>query len=499
MQRNQFFPLEDYLRPVESYSLLPFRFKRSPDGSVLVSNDVGEFIFLDAPTFDAFVSHRLDTSSSEYLNLRARYFLSDNRSSIHSRILASKYRTAKSFLDGYTKLHIFVITLRCDHSCPYCQVSRQSEDKLSYDMNIETAQRSVDLMLSVRAPAVTCEFQGGESLLNFHLLKEIVEYAIKRNESIGKAIDFVACTNLSTLTDEQLDYFKYRKIKVSTSLDGPKSLHDKNRPFSRGSSYDVVTRNIRRCQEALGKAQVSALMTTTRESLKWPKEIVNEYRRLELGSVFLRSLSPYGFATRTEKAIGYNARQFIEFYKEGLDYILEVNRAGETFPEAYAALVLQKILTPFPIGFVDLQSPSGAGMGVIVYNYDGDVYASDESRMLAEMGDTTFRLGNVHEDSYEEIFLGEAMQLIAAASCNESLAGCSDCVYQTYCGADPVNNYATQRDLFGNRAASQFCIKNMAIFDHLFSLLRKADSKTMDILWAWVNQSDVNETALSFS
>jgi hypothetical protein len=68
------------------------------------------------------------------------------------------------------------------------------------------------------------------------------------------------------------------------------------------------------------------------------------------------------------------------------------NRDGRTFPEIYATLILKKILTPYPTGYVDLQSPAGAGFGVVVYNYDGEVYASDEARMLAEMGDTGFRL-----------------------------------------------------------------------------------------------------------
>ena len=67
------------------------------------------------------------------------------------------------------------------------------------------------------------------------------------------------------------------------------------------------------------------------------------------------------------------------------------------------------MLTNEDPGYVDLASPARVGIGAIVYNYDGDVYASDEGRMLAEMGDTTFRLGNVLTDSYPEIFLSESL------------------------------------------------------------------------------------------
>jgi His-Xaa-Ser system radical SAM maturase HxsB len=261
-------------------------------------------------------------------------------------------------------------------------------------------------------------------------------------------------------------------------------------------SHAIVTRNIRRCQEALGKHAVSALMTTTRASLEHPKEIVDEYLRLDLGSIFIRELNPYGFAIKSASALGYSTEEFLVFYKQILDYILKINLDGRTFSESFATLVLTKILTPWPVGFVDLQSPSGVGLGVCVYNYDGDVYASDESRMLAEVGDTTFRLGNVLEDSYDEIFFGETMQSIAAAFCNEALAGCSDCAYQGYCGADPVRHYRTQGDIFGNRASSDgFCKKNMTVIKHLLTLIDKGDDDLERVFWAWITREDVNRLA----
>lgn len=69
--------------------------------------------------------------------------------------------------------------------------------------------------------------------------------------------------------------------------------------------------------------------------------------------------------------------------------------------EEFAAIILRKILTPWCTGFVDLQSPAGIINSVLVYNYDGYLYASDESRMLAEEGDYTFRIGSVKE-CYED-------------------------------------------------------------------------------------------------
>ncbi len=123
-------------------------------------------------------------------------------------------RTKRSFLDGFTKLHIFVTTLRCNQSCQYCQVSRRNEGAGDFDMTEDVLRRSVELMLDGPARHVTMEFQGGEPLLNFDLLAEAVTYAKARNITRGKRIDFVVCTNLSILEDRHLDFFKEHCVQV---------------------------------------------------------------------------------------------------------------------------------------------------------------------------------------------------------------------------------------------------------------------------------------------
>ena len=74
------------------------------------------------------------------------------------------------------------------------------------------------------------------------------------------------------------------------------------------------------------------------------------------------------------------------------------------------------MLTPYGTGTSIFNLRTGAGINVLVYNYDGDAYATDESRMLAEMGDHTFRLGNVHTHGHRDIFTGDPfLNLITSA------------------------------------------------------------------------------------
>ena len=139
-------------------------------------------------------------------------------------------------------------------------------------------------------------------------------------------------------------------------------------------------------------------MTTTQLSLQHPREIVDEYVRQAFHTIFLRPISPFGFAVKTRRRTGYEMDAFLDFYRTGLDHILEINRGGYNLVEIYTKILLEKLLTPHGTGYVDLQSPSGAGLSVLVYNYDGDVYATDEARMQhrEKQGEAALHRGFVH-------------------------------------------------------------------------------------------------------
>ena len=81
-------------------------------------------------------------------------------------------------------------------------------------------------------------------------------------------------------------------------------------------------------QEGLGPDRVSALMTTTEASLDRAHEIIDTYADLGLRNVFLRPISPYGFALRRARRAGYDVARWLEFYEAGLDYIIDLNRRG---------------------------------------------------------------------------------------------------------------------------------------------------------------------------
>lgn len=490
---RSFFPLTDFAASGSSYRLLPFRFHHLDRETEVLVNECGEFLFAPSGTARKVLKREIASGSDLYKTLKAKHFIYDDYSSPLLDVLASKYRSKYDFLPGSTKLHIFVVTLRCDHSCHYCQVSRQTMNRGEYDMTPEMVEAAVAIMLDSPAEYITMEFQGGEPLLAFDVIQHAVSIARPGAVQKNKYLDIVITSNLAYLTDEILDYCKREKIKLSTSLDGPAFIHNANRPRPGNNSYQMAIDGIKRARKALGSEQVAALMTTTQFSLQHPKEIIDEYVRQSFHSIFLRPISPYGFAVKTQRRTGYEMDEFLDFYKTGLEHILEINRKGYNLVEIYSKILLQKILTPHGTGYVDLQSPSGAGLSVLVYNYDGDVYATDEARMLAEMDDRTFRLGNVLQDSRAQILTSPAFVQVLEAACNQSLPGCSDCAFQSYCGADPVYHHAVQGDMIGYRPTSGFCKKNMEIIKHLFGLLRTGNSEIQNILWGWITERNLAE------
>lgn len=473
---SKFLPFAEYDAAQDGqYQLLPFKFTPLDDQRYILTNMVGEFAVVERGTVHALARHTLRPSHADYHRLKSQHFLKDADSGVAIDLLTLKTRTRYSRLANFTGLHIFVVSLRCEHSCPYCQVSRQSDDRVAFDMSQETAAKGLDLVFRSPSPALKIEFQGGEPLLAFSLIKTIVAAAEERNQTAQRNLQFVITTNLALLSDEVLEFCKAHGILISTSLDGPADLHNKNRPRPGRDSYERTVAGIAKVREVLGPDGVSALMTTTRASFGRAREIVDEYVRQGFQHIFFRALSPYGFAIKTKTYAAYETDEWLAFYFEGLDYIIELNRGGQPFVETYAATILAKMLTPFDTGYVDLMSPAGIGIGAVVYNYDGDVYASDESRMLAEMDDKTFCMGNVHQHSYEELFLSEAL----LGPLEESFAGsapmCVDCAFEPYCGADPVYHYATAGDFLGRKPTSGFCEKNMAIFKGLIARMEQDD------------------------
>jgi His-Xaa-Ser system radical SAM maturase HxsB len=463
------------------------------DGRYLLTNDWGHHLFLKPAQFRRWLAGKITPADPAYPRLQAGGFIRDN---MDFETLSQDWKRRHGFLWQGPSLHILVLTERCNHKCLYCQSAAVGAKARGADMDLRTAKASVDMAFRSPSPTLTLEFQGGEPLMNWPVLRATVEYARKRNLKEKKDLRIGLVSNFSLMDDEKVRFFEDNAVSLCTSLDGPAEVHNKNRFYSGGNSHAQTVRWIkeisRRAERHSAQDQrafrVNALLTVTRLSLSHPKEIVDEYARLKLESVFLRPLSPLGYARRAWDRVGYTSAEFAAFYAGALDRILEVNRRGTPLVEKTAAILLHKIIGGTDPGYLDLRSPCGASVGQLAYNYDGDVYTCDEGRMISYDGDTFFRVGNVFRDGYDDLVGSGATKACCASSNLEQQPACFRCAFRPWCGVCPAYNYQAQGGLWGSMPSNDRCGMMKGLFASVFRRLeRPADAK---VFRSWLKTAE---------
>jgi His-Xaa-Ser system radical SAM maturase HxsB len=476
-----------------TFRLLPFQFRKFPDGRVLLSSPSGDFVFCTAEDFEAVRKAEMRPNSDLYSILKSKGFVADKNLDLAIELNAIQLRSRKAFLNDFTALHMMVLTARCNFCCDYCHASSADSSQSELDMGIDTAERCVDLIFESPSPDIKIEFQGGEPLLNWDVLTHTVLYAERLSEKKRKRLDFVVCTNLTLLTKEKISFLRDHSVMISTSLDGPESIQNAHRkPRDREiNGYAAWEMALDLLLQEWKEYTPSALLTVSSANLGSLREVIDLYMSLGFDSIFFRSLNPYGYARKNLEQLGYSVNDFVDAYKDALSYLIKRNLEGCYFPDYFTSLLLQRILTPFSTGFVDLQSPSGAVISGSLYDYTGDVFPSDEARMLARMGDKYFLMGNVHKNTYKEIWGSSIARKIVNSSCLEVLPECAWCVYQPYCGVDPVRSYLETGDMISNPIKSWNCSMYKRVFDHLFDLIYANEPDVMDVFWSWINQKPI--------
>lgn len=97
-----------------------------------------------------------------WYELKAKHIVCQDIDNNQIALLASRYRTKKAFLENFSQLHIFVLTVRCNNSCVYCQASRKTcqSDQSRYDMSPAVLEKSIELFLSMPSDKLTTGFKG---------------------------------------------------------------------------------------------------------------------------------------------------------------------------------------------------------------------------------------------------------------------------------------------------------------------------------------------------
>ncbi|MDD4996428.1 MAG: His-Xaa-Ser system radical SAM maturase HxsB [Patescibacteria group bacterium] len=474
------------LKKIKCNKLTPFYFKKIK-GGFLLTNDFGGWLVLPEEKFNNVLAGSFKKDKDLYGALKSGNFL---KKEIDLERLSKEYNLRNEYLFFGPSLHIIILTQRCNQKCIYCHASAKDILKDEFDMNKTTAKNIVDKIFESPANDLTIEFQGGEPLLNWPILKFIIEYAKKLSASKGKKVWFKLISNFSLMNEKRFKYLLDNMVGLSISLDGPENLHNKQRIFIGGNGYKNAKKWITRFYKIYPKIvkkgyiyRIGGIVTITRLSLPYYKEIIDEYLKLGFTDIYVRPMNPFGFSKNNWKKLGYNAKEYMGFYKKLLSYIIELNLSGKKFREKTALVFLRKILTNEDPMHTEYRSPCGAVVGQMAYDYNGDIYTCDEGRMIGMMGDDNFKLGNVFENSYNEIIESPVTKTMCLASCLDGLVGCSDCVFKPYCGVCPIYNYFQCGNLFSQIANNDRCKISKGILDFIFKKLQKGRVKKIFQEW----------------
>ena len=282
------------------------------------------------------------------------------------------------------------VTNQCNLACTYCY--EYGEDKIvdtehgqqSKFMSEATARDAVDLLLKESGRVAHMTFFGGETLLNFPVLKTTIAYARRRAAEAGKTIDFSLTTNATLLRQDIVEFLAENEIGVTISMDGPKELQDKFRVFHNGSgSYDVVAPKIKELLRRHRTRPIGARVTLTSETI----DVTRIYRHLTEEFGFWEvGFAPVTTSQQQQYAIsdsGFNRMlgQFRELAREFLDHAVENRHHGfsnvkDTLEEIHKG--------------VSKAYPCGAGLGLFGVSTDGDVAVCHRFA-----GSDTHKLGTV--------------------------------------------------------------------------------------------------------
>jgi His-Xaa-Ser system radical SAM maturase HxsB len=449
-----------------------------------MTNDAGEAAVLSHSDYQAYLSGALDEKHPLFNELLKKDFLRDG---LDLPRLAE--RAVERHLLSWTgaNVHTLVVTRRCNFKCAYCHASVVGEDDLSTDMPVDTARRAVDLAFQSPSPTLMLEFQGGEPLLNWPVVKFVVEYAAHKNKLHKRSLHFGLISNFSLLDDEKLDWLVARGVSFCTSLDGPADVHNGNRIYLGGNTHAEVTAGLRKIQarrKAGAKIDApNAICTVTRQSFGRHKEIVDQLVELGLERVQFGPLDPIGFARKSWGAISYTSEEFVRFYAQALDYLIELNQKGVKAYEKMALIFVIRILQGGHWRF-----PNADGLARLAYNHDGAVYTCEDGRLLAAEGDGFFKIGDVRSSSYTELLEHPTVRASTIAALPQSQPQCFFCAYSPFCTVMPVHNYQTQGSLFGRMPDNGWCEKMMGLFDVIFERLQDPRSRT--VLESWLEYKD---------
>jgi uncharacterized protein len=278
----------------------------------------------------------------------------------------------------------------CNMNCAYCFGDKGAFEGVRCLLSLETGKKAIDFLINNSGSRRNLEidFFGGEPLMNFDVVKELVAYGREREKEFNKNIRFTITTNGILLDDDKIEYINENMDNVILSIDGRPEVNDRMRKTLNGKgTYDIITENYKN-------------FVSKREGLYYVRGTFTRYN-LDFAED-IKHLLDLGFANVSVEPVVTDSKYDYALRDEDIDTICtEYDRLSDMY------IAEAKEGRPFDFFHfnVDLNqgpcvikrvSGCGAGTEYVAVSPEGDIYPCHQF-----VGNTAYRLGNLNDEKFE--------------------------------------------------------------------------------------------------
>lgn len=332
----------------------------------------------------------------------------------------------------YMKAMCLNVVHDCNLKCKYCFADEGEYKGKREIMSFDVAKRALDFLISQSGPRYNIEVDlfGGEPLMAFDMIKQLVDYAKSIEKQVNKNIRFTITTNGLLLNDEIIEYLNKNMKNIILSIDGRKEVNDNMRLTATGTgSYDIIIDKIRKLIDGREEGKEYYLRGTyTHQNL----DFSNDFMHLANEGFKEISLEPVVVKDNPEISIEFDdLEQIYGEYDKIYRYLKEMIDQGKKINFYHYNINLQG----GPCVYKRV-SACGAGFEYIAITPSGDIYPCHQF-----VGKREFIIGNVNEISKNKIREPQIVNEFKDANIYKK-DDCNKCWARFYCsGGCQANNY----------------------------------------------------------
>lgn len=340
---------------------------------------------------------------------------------------------SKTVVESPIKAMCLHISHDCNLRCKYCFASTGDFGKGRKLMPFEVGKAAIDFLLekSVGRENLEVDFFGGEPLMNFDVVKQIVEYARSKEEEYHKNFRFTITTNGMLLDDDTIDYINKEMYNVVLSIDGRKEVNDRMRVRVDGSGcYDRILPKFKKLVDGRGDKEYYVRGTYTKYNLDFSEDVMHLY---EAG---FDEISVEPVIESPEEAYAITEGDLDQIYAEYdklVDRIGAIRKNGKHINFFHFMIDLDQ-------GPCVIKRLRGCGSGneYVSITPDGDIYPCHQF-----VGHDEYKMGNIEEGTFNNDIKKEF------AGCHVySKPACQECWARFYCsGGCNANNFVFNGDI----------------------------------------------------